>query len=79
MYTNTLYDVFLAIDVSSGASGLATARLDPTFTVTPTGQTVLFSPGIAPPAPVPEPAVWSMMILGFAGAGLSLRRRPRLT
>ena len=26
---------------------------------------------------VPEPAAWDMMLLGFVGIGLSLRRRPR--
>ncbi|MGN6590992.1 MAG: PEPxxWA-CTERM sorting domain-containing protein, partial [Sphingomicrobium sp.] len=26
-------------------------------------------------APVPEPATWAMMLLGFAGIGVSLRRR----
>lgn len=30
-------------------------------------------------AAVPEPATWAVMLLGFAGAGLAIRRRPRLT
>jgi hypothetical protein len=32
----------------------------------------------APPigAPVPEPATWAMMMLGFGGLGYTLRRRP---
>jgi len=25
--------------------------------------------------PVPEPATWAMMLVGFAGIGMSLRRR----
>ena len=28
-------------------------------------------------APVPEPATWAMMIIGFAGIGMTLRRRRR--
>lgn len=29
-------------------------------------------------SPVPEPATWAMMIVGFASVGLALRRRPRV-
>jgi hypothetical protein len=29
------------------------------------------------PAAVPEPAIWTMMILGFGTAGASMRRRPQ--
>lgn len=38
------------------------------------------SPPVAPPvgALVPEPATWSMMLLGFGGLGALLRRRQRL-
>jgi hypothetical protein len=32
---------------------------------------VLYTSG----APVPEPATWAMMLLGFAGIGISMRRR----
>jgi hypothetical protein len=28
---------------------------------------------------VPEPAAWALMLMGFAGLGMMLRRRPRLT
>lgn len=31
--------------------------------------------GQAVPGPVPEPATWAMMIIGFAGIGAALRRR----
>lgn len=30
-------------------------------------------------APVPEPATWAMMLVGFAGVGYSMRRRRRAT
>jgi hypothetical protein len=29
--------------------------------------------------PVPEPAVWAMMLFGFGGLGYSMRRRPKQT
>ena len=31
----------------------------------------------SPTAPVPEPATWAMMLVGFAGIGIALRRRSR--
>ncbi len=31
----------------------------------------------APSAAVPEPATWAMMIIGFTGAGVAIRRRRR--
>ena len=30
-------------------------------------------------APVPEPGTWALMLLGFAGVGMALRRRPQVT
>lgn len=33
----------------------------------------------APTAAVPEPGTWAMMLVGFAGIGLSMRRRRRAT
>jgi len=39
-----------------------------------TGLSVQFAPADVS-GPVPEPAAWALMILGFAGAGVALRRR----
>jgi hypothetical protein len=36
-----------------------------------------YSPLDAPPPPVPEPATWGMMLLGFAGMGMAMRRSRR--
>ena len=33
---------------------------------------------IAQNAAVPEPATWAMMLIGFGGIGVSLRRRKRM-
>ena len=35
--------------------------------------------GVAGGSPVPEPATWAMMLVGFGAAGYSLRRRRRAT
>ncbi|MHA6721532.1 PEPxxWA-CTERM sorting domain-containing protein [Sphingomonas sp. RS2018] len=32
-----------------------------------------------PTAAVPEPATWAMMLFGFGGIGVAVRRRPKLT
>ena len=42
---------------------------DPTF-----GEYELTISQVAPVAPVPEPATWAMMLAGFAGIGMALRR-----
>jgi hypothetical protein len=38
-----------------------------------------FAPDNATIAPIPEPATWALMILGFGLAGAALRRRTRAT
>lgn len=38
-----------------------------------------FSDGIIINNPVPEPATWGMMLLGFAGIGFVMRRRAKVT
>jgi hypothetical protein len=58
-----------AITRSSGVTGLAhlNGKSLSNFTATSTGQFAA--------AAVPEPATWGLMILGFGGAGMLLRRR----
>ncbi len=55
-----------------GASGLLAANGQSlkSFTATTTGQ-------FAAAVPVPEPATWALMIVGFGGAGAVLRNRRR--
>ena len=36
-----------------------------------------FSDAVQVPAPVPEPATWTMMLLGFGAAGYAIRRRRK--
>ena len=43
--------------------------------VTPNGSGV----GLPVRSPVPEPATWAMMLVGFGAVGVSLRRRKRMT
>jgi hypothetical protein len=35
-------------------------------------------PSVTPTGPIPEPATWSLMILGFGAVGSALRRRQKL-
>jgi hypothetical protein len=39
------------------------------------GETLIFAPGGAPG--VPEPSTWTMMLLGFGGIGVAMRRTTR--
>jgi hypothetical protein len=36
-----------------------------------------FSNSVIVPPPVPEPGTWAMMLLGFGGIGMAMRRRRR--
>ena len=48
---------------------------DPSPDFVPTGgEYRLTISQVAPVAPVPEPATWAMMLAGFAGIGMALRR-----
>lgn len=55
---------------------LVDAGVNPTHIVTVTnGQGVSNAAIFGFAAPVPEPATWAMMLLGFAGIGATMRRR----
>jgi len=90
--TNTIYDVTLdaslggTVNNSTGSlSQTLFANIDPMFTVSGPftfdvspgfgGFAVVGAPGPGPG--VPEPAAWTMMLLGFGGAGAVLRSRRR--
>jgi hypothetical protein len=49
-----------------------------TGTAPNTGGVVTGNLTFAPARAVPEAATWAMMLLGFAGMGLALRRRSNL-
>ena len=64
------------IQVGAATSGVQlTDSADPTITTSP-GDTILFSPGVL--SAVPEPAAWTLMIVGFTGLGAAARTRRRL-
>ena len=46
-------------------------------TLNPFGSTFVTASSSRVAAAVPEPATWAMMLVGFAGMGLALRRRSR--
>jgi hypothetical protein len=78
-------------DPSEGGSGSIAMMVDPIFAIDPNAPnaadyTLTFSPGVvadqgfpSAPAGVPEPALWSVMILGLGGVGAGLRRRRAAT
>jgi hypothetical protein len=58
----------------------ASGFFDPLFSITddrvnPADYTFSFSDGVLGSAGVPEPGTWALMLAGFAGLGLALRRR----
>jgi hypothetical protein len=46
-----------------------------TFPFTGSGNNEAAVTGNISPTPVPEPATWAMMLVGFAGIGMAVRRR----
>lgn len=50
-----------------------------TFLFSAQGSTATSFSATAISAPVPEPAVWGLMLFGFAGLGYTMRRRPSVT
>jgi len=80
--TATSGEVMTAIRVSTCATAVVTS-CNQTGTGAGTGGSIFLfkqnSINLAtnPPPPVPEPATWGMMLLGFGGIGMAIRRRRR--
>lgn len=73
------YDVYL--QAGSGDGGSYSVGIDPTIRIDPTFPeanefSIIFSPNVAGSA-IPEPAAWTMMLLGFAGLGFAGWRASR--
>jgi hypothetical protein len=89
--TNVVYEVKIFASSNLTVSGpdldgsaMLDETIDPIFRIDPSDPdaglyTLTFSPGVVAdrgfPSGAPEPAVWSVMLLGFAGLGAQLRRR----
>ena len=85
------HDYFIDMNVyalahpSGAATGTATAFLDPYLSLNPSlvvlGYSIVTSDGIGNNptinAVVPETSTWAMMLLGFAGIGLTCRRKAK--
>jgi hypothetical protein len=80
--TATSGEVLTAIRVSTCATAVVTS-CNQTGTGAGTGGSIFLfkqnSLNLAtnPPPPVPEPATWAMMLLGFGGISMAIRRRRR--
>jgi len=79
LFTSAFSDIreFQSLPDGTIPFGEDTAVVDPTFTVVgdfASRWTIVGVPGAATGG-VPEPAIWSMLIVGFGLAGASLRRR----
>jgi hypothetical protein len=85
---NTIYEVDMAVSVDGSVYGGSygnvslAASVDPQILIDPalpnaSQYTLVFSPGVGdgPIAGVPEPSVWAMMLVGFAGLGFAAYRR----
>jgi hypothetical protein len=78
IYTVTLY-TYVSANVYFGHNASISSFVDPTFTIDPRTFDIgeldlIFSSNIGA---VPEPSTWAMMILGFAGVGLTAYRRRK--
>jgi len=76
-----LFNASLTASLLAGTSYIAVATAfnngdSGAFTLTATGPGVTSFNGAT--AAVPEPGTWAMMLLGFGGMGLALRRRCKL-
>jgi hypothetical protein len=56
------------------ASNLDTIQINPVDAIGSSNAVLLAA---VPTGAVPEPATWALMLLGFAGIGHAMRRRPR--
>jgi hypothetical protein len=72
--TSWLYTILNGTGRFLGASGTLNASGTADATSRPTHVAINFSGDINAPA-LPEPASWALMILGFGGIGLAVRRR----
>lgn len=62
----------LSVGVGSGATSVYNAFADNVTFATSLGTTVY---NFEPASAVPEPATWAMMLVGFGGVGVAMRRR----
>lgn len=87
VYTNSDVPVYLSAFVYAGNKGSGFAFADPIISIDPSfasydpdylsHYSLEFSPGAgnSSAGTVPEPATWALMLIGFGGAGLAMRRR----
>lgn len=69
-FTSTSGPVSVAFNVAGGSGiGVENSELD----------VPQFIAGNAITGAAPEPATWAMMLLGFGGIGVAMRRRPKVT
>ena len=71
--TSGSLDVF-TLDPQSISAGAHTITVNGTIA---SGPTASYSGTVNFNLPLPEPATWAMMLLGFAGIGMAIRRRQR--
>jgi hypothetical protein len=72
-----------AVDLASAGSDLSPPSITPSGLVTgapdggDTGSGLTTSGGVGPVIAVPEASTWAMMLIGFAGLGLTVYRQTR--
>jgi hypothetical protein len=74
---DVVFSGFSAVSSFDGTAAGAYTAIGVKNTGTQTGTTTFNEGTVSMPSPVPEPAVWAMMLTGFFGAGFMMRGRRK--
>jgi len=76
-FTGANFDSIIAIN-GAASNSVDSLSASPTLFTTTENRSFVWARFTAAGGAVPEPSTWAMMLLGFAGVGLAIRRRRSL-